>query len=165
MAPSQTDSWSVSAPTVGSRFARDRFSAGGLLVVFGVAVSTGTTPEVVLAGLLICGSLFLPSTLAFVAGQLALAATVTVADGVSVGLAQFALLVVLTEPARDRSVPLAFVGTLLAYAVLVGVVAVGLREGLLAAGGLLCLTVALGAYLARRATLVRLGLVDAEAKA
>lgn len=162
LSPASGSTW---AATIGSRFARDRFGVGGLLVVLGVALATGTTRGAVLAGLLVCGSFFLPATLAFVAGQLALAATATVGDGVAVGLAQLALLVVLTEPARDRSVPLALVGTFLASLVLVGVVAVGLREGLLAAGGLLCLTVALGVYLVRRATLVRLGLVDAEAKA
>lgn len=164
MASFSPASGSISAATIGSHFTRDRFGIGGLLVVLSVALATGPTRGAVLAGLLVCSSLFLPSTLAFVAGQLALATTATVGDGVAVGIAQLALLVVLTEPARDQSIPHALVGTLLAYLVLVGVVAVGLREGLLAAGGLLCLTVTLGVYFARRATLVRLELVDAEAK-
>ena len=51
-----------------------------------------------------------------------------------------------------------------AYAGLLGVVAVGLRDGPLVAGGLLCVSVALVAYLIYRVTLVRLGVVDAEAK-
>ncbi|MUW14130.1 hypothetical protein GJ633_05245 [Halorubrum sp. CBA1125] len=155
---------SVAAADLVSPSARDPLGVVGLLVVLGVTLTTGMVRGAVLAGVLVCVAFLLPSTLAFVVGQLALATTATLADGLAVGLAQLALLAVLTEPARDRSVPLAIAGTFGAYAVLLGVVAVGLRESLAAAGGLLCLAVALGAYLARRATLVRLGLVDAEAK-
>jgi hypothetical protein len=163
MAASSADWRSLDGAGIRSRIA-DPFSVGGLLVVFGVVVTLGTTREAVLAAALLAVAIFLPPTLAFVAGQLALASAVTLADGVAVALAQLALLVVLTEPARGRSVPLALGGTLVAYAALLGVVAVGLREGLLAAAGLLCLAVAVGTYLAHRVTLVRLGQVDAEAK-
>lgn len=163
MASSAADWASLDAAGLRHR-AADPFSVGGLLVAFGVVVSLGTAREVLLAAALLAVAVFLPSTLAFVAGQLAVASAATLADGVAVALAQAALLVVLTEPARGRSVPVALGGTLVAYVALLGVVAVGLREGLIAAAGLLCLAVAVGTYLARRVTLVRLGQVEAEAK-
>ena len=161
---SSIDSSTKSTDAIGVRIARDPLSVAGLLVVFGVVLATGTVRDVVLAGVLLCVALLLPSTLAFAGGQLALSAAVTVEDRIAVGIAQLALLVILTEPARDRSVPLAIGATLAASAGLLGVVAVGLREGLFAAAGLLCLAVALGIYLVHRLTLVRLGLVSVEPK-
>jgi hypothetical protein len=150
--------------TVRSHLARDPFSLGGLLVVFGVVATVGTVREILLAAALLCGALLLPSTLAFVVAQLALVPPMTLELSVAFGLTQLALLAVLTEPAREGSAPLAILGTLAAYVGLAGLVAIGLREGLLVAGGLLCLAVALGVYIARRVTLVRLGVVDTEPK-
>ncbi|CDK39397.1 hypothetical protein [Halorubrum sp. AJ67] len=164
MASSPSDAPGDLTGSVGSQLARDPLGVAGLLVVFGAVLATGTGRDAVLAGVLLCVALLLPASLAFVVGQLALSVAVTVEDRIAVGVAQLALLVVLTQPARDRSLPNAVVGTLAAYAVLLGVVAVGLRESHFAAAGLLCLAVALGTYLARRLTLVRLGLVGAEPK-
>lgn len=154
----------VSTTTAGSVGARDLFSIVGLLAVFGVVQATGSLRWTLLAALLLGGAVFLPSTVAFVAGQFALIPAVTMADQVALAVAQIALLIVLTEPARDRSVPAVIGATAVAYAGLLGILAVGLRDGVLVAGGLLCLVVALVVYLTHRVTLVRLGLVDAEAK-
>ena len=157
-------SQSLSTAAVGSAVARDPFSVAGLLAVFAVVQSTGADRWTVFAAVLLGGAVFLPSTIAFVAGQFALIPAVTIDDQVAIAVAQIALLIVLTEPARDRSVPVVIGATAVAYAGLLGVIAVGLRDGLLVAGGLLCLSVALGTYLVHRVTLVRLGMVDAEAK-
>ena len=155
---------SLWAATVGSVIARDPFSIAGLLVVFGVVEATGSTRWTLLTAGLLGGAVFLPSTIAFVAGQFALISAVTIDDPIAVAVAQIALLIVLTEPARDQSVPAVIGATVVAYAGLLGVIAVGLRDGLLVAGGLLCVVVALATYLTRRVTHVSLGLVDAEAK-
>jgi hypothetical protein len=139
--------------------ARDPVSIGGLLIVFGVITITGTTRDLLIAAPLLLAAGVIPAPIAFVAGQLAVVPTITLEDTLLVGVTQLALLCVLTEPARGQKLWAAFIGTLLAYGLLVGVVAIGFREGLVVAGGLLCGTVAVGTYLARRVTLVRLGRV------
>lgn len=76
-----------------------------------------------------------------------------------VAIVQLALLVVLVEPARTGKNLYAIGATLVAYVGLVTLVVVSLPPGVFVAGGLLCLAAACGTYLARRVTLVRLGLV------
>lgn len=140
--------------------ARDRVSLIGLLVVLSVVAATGTTRDLVVAVPLVVAAGLLPPPLAFVVGQLAVVPSLTLDATLAVGGTQFALLVVLTEPARDRAFRPATVATAGAYAVLLGILAAGLRESLLVAGAVLCLAVIVGTYLARRVTLVRLERVD-----
>ena len=146
-------------PPIGSLRARDPVSIGGLLILFGVTAITGTPRELLIAVPLLLVAGMIPAPLAFVAGQLAIFPTITLEDTLLVGVTQLALLCVLTEPARRHQHWAVFIYTLPAYGLLVGVVAIGLREGLVVAGGLLCVAVAGGTYLARRVTLVRLGRV------
>lgn len=149
-------------PTLRPFRVRDPVSLLGLVAVLAVTLIVGTLPAIGLSVLLILVAVFLPSSLAFVAGQLALLPALTVADPVAVGVSQLALLAVLTEPARTRNAYSAVVGTVLAYVVIVALLLVGLRRGPVVAGGLVCLAVAFGTYLVRRITLVRLGLVGDE---
>ncbi|EMA58398.1 hypothetical protein C469_13185 [Halorubrum lipolyticum DSM 21995] len=144
------------------RRVRDPVSLLGLVTVLAVVLVVGPLPAVGLSVLLLLVAAFVPSPLAFVAGQLALLPGLTSTDLVAVGVSQLALVAVLTEPARSQNAYAAVAGTLLAYAVLAALLVIGLRRGPLVAGGLVCLAVAFGTYLARRVTLVRLGLVDGE---
>lgn len=158
------------SPAVGARdlpvFSQDRVrdpvSLLGLVTVLAVVLVVGPLPAVGLSVLLLLIAAFVPSPLAFAAGQLALLPALTSTDLVAVGISQLALIAVLTEPARSQKTYSAIAATLLAYVVLVSLLVIGLRRGLLVAGGLVCLAVAFGTYLARRVTLVRLGLVDDE---
>lgn len=149
-------------PSVRQFRIRDPVSLLGLVTVLALILVVGPLPAVGLSALLLLVAAFLPSPLAFVAGQLALLPALSITDPVAVGVSQLALLAVLTEPARSQHVYAAVIATLLAYAVMVGLLVIGLRRGLVVAGGLVCLAVALGTYLVRRVTLVRLGLVADE---
>lgn len=139
--------------------ARDGISLVGLLIVGGVVVATGTPRDLIVAVPLVLAAGVLPSPLAFAAGQLALVPSLTPDTTLAIGVTQLALLVVLTEPARDHAFRPAIVATAGVYAALLGLLFVGFRESLLVAAGMLCLAVAGGTYLARRMTLVRLGRV------
>ncbi|RLM60088.1 hypothetical protein, partial [Halorubrum sp. Atlit-26R] len=130
-----------------------------LLVVAGTGLATGSVRPVALVTPFLLASLPTPSPVAFAAGQLAVLPTVSVEDTAAAVAAQLALLVVLTEPARTVGRAYASGATLGAAVGLAGLFAVGLRYGLVVTGGLLCLAVACGVYIARRVTLVRLGLV------
>ncbi|ELZ42642.1 hypothetical protein C463_10620 [Halorubrum californiense DSM 19288] len=152
-------------PSAGSlsAVARDAGSLVALLVVAGVVLVTGSVRAMALAAPFLLAALPTPSPVAFAAGQLAILPTVSVEDAAAAAVAQLALLVVLTEPARTVGSAYALGATLLAAVGLTGVVTVSLRYGLVGTGGLLCLAVACGVYLARRVTLVRLGLVGDDA--
>lgn len=139
---------------------RDLLSGVGLVITLWVALMSGSTESVVSAGLLIGGAFVVPAPLAFVAGQLALLPAVTIEEILPLAIAQSALLLVITEPARQRGIPTVVAGTIIGYGGFVGIVLLGLQQGLMTAGGLLCAVVAGGTYFIRRATLVRLGLVD-----
>ena len=149
-------------PSTGSlsTVARDGSSLVALGVVAGTVLATGSVRAVALAAPFLMAALPTPSSVAFAAGQLAVLPTISVEDTAAAAVAQLALLVVLTEPARTVGSPYALGATLVAAVGLAGLFAAGLRYGLVATGGLLCLALACGVYLARRVTLVRLGLVN-----
>lgn len=146
-----------------STVARDGSSLVALLVVAGTVLATGSVRAVALAVPFLLAALPTPSPVAFAAGQLAVLPTISVEDAAAAAVAQFALLVVLTEPARAVGSAYALGATLVAAVGLAGLFAVGLQYGLVVTGGLLCLAVACGTYLAHRVTLVRLGLVGDDA--
>lgn len=157
--PSLGEDWrDLSAGSL-STVARDGSSLVALLVVAGTVLATGSVRAVALAVPFLLAALPTPSPVAFAAGQLAILPTVSVEDAAAAAVAQLALLVVLTEPARAVGSAYAVGATLVAAVGLAGLFAGGLRYGLVVTGGLLCLAVACGTYLARRVTLVRLGLV------
>ena len=162
-APSPVENWR--GPTVSSLLtvARDAASLVALLVVAGTVLATGSLRAVALATPFLLAALPMPSPAAFAAGQLAILPTVSVEDVAAAAVAQLALLVVVTEPARAVGNAYAAAATLVAAVGLAGLFAAGLRYGLVVAGGLLCLAVGCGVYLARRVTLVRLGLVGDDA--
>ena len=162
-APSPVENWR--GPTVSSLLtvARDAASLVALLVVAGTVLATGSLRAVALATPFLLAALPTPSPAAFAAGQLAVLPTVSVEDVAAAAVAQLALLVVLTEPARTVGNAYAVGATLVAAVGLAGLFAVSLPYGLVVTGGLLCLAVASGTYLVRRVTLVRLGLVADEA--
>lgn len=139
--------------------ARDGLSIVSLIAVFGMVVSMGDLSDAVIVTPLFVAALFVPSVLAFAAGQLALLPTVTVEDTLAVGITQVALLLVLVEPARKGVSRTVIVGTAFTYGVLSVGVVVGLGWGSLAAGTVLVGTVAIVIYLLHRLVLVRFGLV------
>lgn len=146
-----------------STVARDASSLVALLVVLGAVLATGSARAAIFAAPLLLAALPAPSPVAFAAGQLAVLPAVSVEDATAVAVTQLALLVVLVEPARTTGTAYAVGATLVAAVGLVGLFAVGLGYGLAVTGGLLCLAVACGTYLARRVTLVRLGVVGDDA--
>ncbi|WP_271966554.1 hypothetical protein [Halorubrum ezzemoulense] len=146
-------------PPIGSLRARDPVSIGALVILLGVIAITGMTRELLIAVPLLLVAGVLPAPIAFATGQLAVFPTISLEATLLVGVTQLALLCVLTEPARRHQRWAVFIGTLPTYGLLVAVVAIGLREGLVVAGGLLCVAVIVGTYLARRVTLVQLGRV------
>jgi hypothetical protein len=148
-------------PSIGSlsTVARDGSSLVALLVVTGTVLATGSVRTIALAAPFLLAALPTPAPVAFAAGQLAVLPTVSVEDAAAAAVAQLALLVVLTEPARTVGNAYAVGATLVAAVGLAGLFAVSLPYGLVVTGGLLCLAVASGTYLVRRVTLVRLGLV------
>ena len=158
--PSLRDGWQTpggDSPTVVSR---DFGSLVALLVVAGTVLMTGSVRGLALAAPFLLVAIPTPSPVAFAAGQLAILPTLTLEDTLTASVAQLVLLVVLVEPARTRGAAYAVGATLVAYVGLVGLFIVTLPYGGFIAGGLLCLAVACGTYLARRVTLVRLGLVS-----
>lgn len=161
--PSSGGDWRRPSAGSLSTLARDGSSLVALLVVGGTVLATGSVRAAVLAVPFLLATLPTPSPVAFAAGQLAVLPTVSVEDAAVVAVTQLALLVVLTEPARTVGSAYAVGATLVAAVGLAGLFAVGLRYGPVVTGGLLCLAVACGTYLARRVTLVRLGLVGDDA--
>lgn len=165
MVPSPTDQpsnrWSGSVP-VG---ARDPAGLAALIIVAATVVVMGTPRQslLVLPALLVAG--FVPSTAAFAAGQLAVFPILSVGDGLALAVAQLALLVVVTEPARTRAVPFAAGMTLVAAAGLALLVVAGLQSGPFVASGAVCIVVVGGTSLACRLTRVQLGLVTPDAPA
>lgn len=153
------DRWQRSGADLPSPVARDTGSLAALVVVAGTILATGSVRASALALPFLLATIPTPSTLSFAAGQLAILPTISVEDSVTLAIAQLALLVVLTEPARTRGISHAVGATFVAYVGLVALLAVGFRYSLSVAGGLLCLAVACATYLVHRTTLVRLGLV------
>ncbi|MEZ3163917.1 hypothetical protein ABNG03_03350 [Halorubrum sp. RMP-47] len=140
--------------------ARDLGGLAALVLVAATLLATGSTREALVALPFLLAAVLTPSTVAFAAGQLAVLPVLSVENVVAQAVAQVALLVVLTEPARTRDILYAAGVTLVATVGLVALLAASLRYGLVVTGGLLCLTVACGTYLTRRLTLVRLGLIS-----
>lgn len=138
-------------------------SVAALLVVAGKILLNGSGRSVLLAIPLLILATLTPATVGFAAGQLALLFSLSVGDTIALVIAQLALLVVLTEPARTHGIPRVIGTTLVAYLVLGGVFASSLSYGLVVTGGLLGLTVAVGTYVIYRVTVVQLGMVTDDA--
>ena len=156
---SLSDGWRTPASDSLTTVARDFGSLVALLVVAGTILMTGSVRALALATPFLLVAIPTPSPVAFAAGQLAILPTISLEDTVAVAITQLALLVVLVEPARMHESVYAVAATLAAYGGLVGLLIGTLPYGGFIAGGLLCLAVACGMYLAHRVTLVRLGLV------
>ncbi|MFD1570485.1 hypothetical protein [Halorubrum laminariae] len=131
-----------------------------LLAVCVVGAVAGTVDTLVVTLPLLVVAFVVPAPLAFVAGHLALIPTIGTADTLLFGVVQIALLILLTEPARQHHVTSAMATTGVAYLALGGGIVLWFQRDLWVTGVLLCLIVAGGTYLMRRITLVRLGLVD-----
>ncbi|GAB6878829.1 hypothetical protein JCM17823_11030 [Halorubrum gandharaense] len=144
---------------------RDLPSAVALLVFVAVGYTAGGVTGGVAAVAAALVALVAPVTGGFAVGQLALLAMVTIDDVQWVVVTQLALVVLLTEPARERNATRVTVATLVAFGLLAGVIGVGLQRSLVAAAGGVGLAVAAGLYTAHRYERVRLGLVDGEPNA
>lgn len=158
--PSLSDGWQRPSAASLSTVARDGSSLAALLVIAGTVLVTGSVRALAFAVPFLLAAIPTPSPVAFAAGQLAVLPTVSVEDAAVAAIAQLALLAVLVEPARRSGTAYAVGATLVAYLGLAGLFVAALPYGNFVSGGLLCLAVACGVYLARRVTLVRLDLVN-----
>lgn len=146
--------------------ARDRVSLVGLFLIgIHIAVAGTATPgnsdfSVAVAGGLLAVALFIPPVLAFVAGQLALVATLPGEITAVIAAAQLGSLLVLFEPARGADVRGTSIVAAISTAVLGAIVFALSQQGIVRAGVGLCLAVGGSVYVFRRVTLVRLGAVE-----
>lgn len=139
---------------------RDLPSVGALLVFVTVGYITGGPTGGITAVTAALIALVVPVVVGFSIGQLALLTMVTVGDLLWLVVTQLSLIVLLTEPARERNVSNVTVVTLVAFGLLAGVVGAGLQRSPAAAAAGLGLAVAAGLYVTHRYERVRLGLVS-----